>query len=183
MNKVLLIVDVQNDFCPGGALPAPFGDKIIPIINSIMDLFPTVIASRDWHPIDTIHFKKWQVHCIQNSNGADFPAKLRSDKFNLILDKGTASKDDGYSAFEATNINLTQYLKDNKIDNVYVAGLVAEFCVKNTVLDSLKFGFNTFVIKDAVEAIRQEENDFEKAFVEMEKAGATIISSQQIIAS
>lgn len=181
MNKALLIVDVQNDFCPGGALPAPYGDKIIPVINKMLDSFPTIIASRDWHPEESIHFKKWPVHCVQKSKGAEFPAQLKSDRFDLVINKGTESKDDGYSAFEATNVNLNQYLCDNKIDDVYVTGLVAEFCVKNTVLDSLKNGFNTFMIKDAVEAIRQEENDFKKALSEMENAGAKIINSEQII--
>ncbi len=180
MSKALLIVDVQNDFCPGGALPAPTGDKIIPVINNILDRFPVIIASRDWHPEDTIHFQKWPVHCVQNSKGAEFPATLNSSKFNLILDKGTASKDDGYSAFEATNKNLAEYLKNNKIDELYITGLVAEYCVKNTVLDALKYGFNVVVIKDAVEGIRKEDDDFEKAFKEMEQAGAKVIMSNEI---
>ena len=181
MNRALLVVDVQNDFCPGGALPAPTGDKVIPVINKILDKFPIVIASRDWHPKNSIHFNKWQVHCVRNTHGADFPEELNSDKFNLILEKGTASKDDGYSAFEATNKNLAQYLKDNKIDDLYVAGLTAEYCVKKTVLDSLKFGFKTFVIMDAVEGIRQNPNDFKNAFNGMQQAGAHIIDSEQLI--
>ena len=180
MNRALLIVDVQNDFCPGGALPAPFGDRIIPVINKIMDHCLLVIASRDWHPEDSSHFKKWPVHCVKNTPGADFPQQLNSNRFNLVLNKGTESKDDGYSVFEATNINLIQYQENNEIDELYVTGLVAEYCVKNTVLDSLKYGFNTFVIKDAVEAIRQEDNDFEKALGEMENAGARITRSDQL---
>lgn len=180
MNKALLVVDVQNDFCPGGALPAPEGDKVIPIINKIFDKFPMVIASRDWHPEDSVHFNKWPVHCVRNTAGAEFPALLNSDKFNIILEKGTASKDDGYSAFEATNINLVQYLKNNKIDDLYITGLTAEYCVKNTVLDALKYGFRIYVIKDAVEGIRQKQNDFEDAFSEMQRAGAKIINSDQL---
>lgn len=180
MSKALLIVDVQNDFCPGGALPAPAGNIIIPIINKILDRFPYVIASRDWHPEDTIHFQKWPVHCVQNSKGAEFPSELNSEKFNLILEKGTASRDDGYSAFEATNKNLVEYLNNNKIDELYITGLVAEYCVKNTVLDALKYGFKAIVIKDAVEGIRKEKNDFENAFKEMEQAGAKVIMSNEI---
>ena len=180
MNKALLVVDVQNDFCPGGALPTPAGDKIIPIINKILDKFPVVIASRDWHPEDSVHFNKWPVHCVRNTHGADFPNQLNSNKFSLILEKGTASKDDGYSAFEATNINLAQYLKDNKIDDLYIAGLTAEYCVKNTVLDALKYGFRIYVIKDAVEGLRQKQNDFENTFNEMQQAGAKIISIDQL---
>ena len=145
MNKALLVVDVQNDFCPGGALPAPTGDKVIPVINKILDKFPIVIASRDWHPEDSVHFNKWPIHCVRNTAGAEFPEQLNSDKFNIILEKGTASKDDGYSAFEATNINLAQYLKDNKIDDLYITGLTAEYCVKNTVLDALKYGFRIHI--------------------------------------
>ena len=180
MSNALLIVEVQNDFCPGGALPAPTGDKIIPVINKILDSFPYIIASRDWHPEQTIHFQKWPVHCVQNSKGAEFPQELNSEKFNVILNKGTASKDDGYSAFEATNKNLAEYLKSNKIDKLYVTGLVAEYCVKNTVLDALKYGFKTMVIKDAVEGIREKDEDFENAFKEMEKAGAKVIMSNEI---
>ena len=107
MNRALLIVDVQNDFCPGGALPAPTGDKVVPVINKIIDKFSNIVASRDWHPKVTVHFNKWPEHCVQNTKGADFPKELNKEKFDQIFEKGTRNIDDGYSAFEATNVDLT----------------------------------------------------------------------------
>ena len=177
MKTALLIVDVQNDFCPGGALPTPQGDIIVPVINKLMEKFSLIIASRDWHPEDTIHFNHWPVHCVKESHGADFPADLKRENIIQIFEKGTGSKDDGYSAFEATNKNLGGYLKEKEVDELYIVGLTAEYCVISTVLDALKYGFKTFVIKDAVEGIRQNIDDFDNAFEEMKNAGATIITS------
>lgn len=178
--KALFIVDLQNDFCPNGALPTPKGDIIIPVINKIMDKFDFVLASKDWHPENSEHFNKWPRHCIQNTHGAEFPAGLNAEKINKVFLKGTSDKDDGYSAFEATNENLADYLKRNDIDELYVTGLTAEYCVKQTVLDALKKGFKTYVIKDRVEGIYQHENDVENAFEEMKKAGAIILTSEDI---
>ena len=181
MNSALLVVDVQNDFCPGGALPTPQGNKVVPVINELMNKFTLVLASRDWHPESTKHFDKWPVHCVRETPGAGFPDELHIEKINQIFNKGTGAKDDGYSAFEATNHNLAEYLKKKKIDLLYVTGLTAEYCVKSTVLDALEHGFNTFVIKDAVEGIRKQKNDFENSFVEMKKAGAIIIDNSKSI--
>ena len=141
MKTALLIVDVQNDFCPGGALPTPQGDIIVPVINKLMDKFDLIIASRDWHPKDTIHFNRWPIHCVKESHGADFPADLNRENIIQIFEKGTGSKDDGYSAFEATNKNLAEYLKEKEVDELYIVGLTAEYCVKSTVLDALRNGF------------------------------------------
>jgi nicotinamidase/pyrazinamidase len=180
MQTALLIVDVQNDFCPGGALPTPKGDIVVPVINKLMDKFSLIIASRDWHPEETVHFNRWPVHCVKESHGADFPADLKREKIIQIFEKGTGSKDDGYSAFEATNKNLGEYLKENGVDELYISGLTAEYCVKSTVLDALKYGFKTFVIKDAVEGLRQNKDDFNNAIEEMKNAGAIIIISADI---
>jgi len=181
MNSVLLVVDVQNDFCPGGALPTPQGDKVVPVINELMEKFNIVIASRDWHPERTKHFEKWPVHCVRETPGAEFPNELHKDKIDLIFEKGTGIKDDGYSAFEATNYNLKDYLREKKIDELYVTGLTSEYCVKSTVIDALKHNFKTLVVKDAVEGIRKHKDDFENSFVEMEKAGAIIIDNWKLI--
>ncbi len=180
MQTALLIVDVQNDFCPEGALPTPKGDIVVPVINKLMDKFSLIIASRDWHPEETVHFNRWPVHCVKESHGADFPADLKREKIIQIFEKGTGSKDDGYSAFEATNKNLGEYLKENGVDELYISGLTAEYCVKSTVLDALKYGFKTFVIKDAVEGLRQNKDDFDNAFKEMKNAGAIIITSDDV---
>lgn len=178
--KAFLIVDLQNDFLPGGALPAEEGDRIIPVINLLQDYFELIIASRDCHPQHTAHFQKWPVHCVNGTYGADYPASLRQDKITLELQKGTGSVDDGYSAFEATNIQLGKYLTQKNIDQIIIAGLTTEYCVKNTVLDALQAGFKTFVIKDAVAAVNAFPGEEEKAWKEMEEAGALIISHQEI---
>lgn len=178
--KALFIVDMQNDFCPNGSLPAPKGDTIVPVINKLMPKFDVVLASKDWHPKNTIHFKKWPEHCIQGTDGASFHPELNRSKINKVFLKGTANRDDGYSAFEATNEKLLDYLNKNKIDTIYITGLTIEYCVKQTVLDALKYGIKTFVIKDAVEGIYQHENELTEAFSDMEKAGATLITSYKI---
>lgn len=178
--RALLIVDLQNDFLPGGALPAPDGKKIIPVVNRLMDSFELVIASKDWHPDDTIHFQKWPVHCVRKSDGASFPLELKQANISLELLKGTGNNDDGYSAFEATNIQLDRYLRENSIDELFITGLTTEYCVKNTVLDALRAGYRTYVVKDAVAAVRAFPEDEEKAWEEMAEAGAIIIDHRQL---
>ena len=178
--KALLIVDLQNDFLPGGALPAPDGKQIIPVVNKLLDRFELVIASKDWHPEDSIHFEKWPLHCLANSEGAAFPAGLEQSKINTVVLKGTRNSDDGYSAFEATNLQLNNYLAENKVDELYICGLTTEYCVKNTVLDALDANYKTYVFRDAVEAVKAKAGDEEKAWQEMQPAGASIVYSEEI---
>ncbi|MGV8137437.1 MAG: isochorismatase family protein [Mangrovibacterium sp.] len=178
--RAFLIVDLQNDFLPGGALPAAGGNEIIPVINLLQNHFKLIVASKDCHPADTIHFRKWPVHCIQGSYGADFPKDLNQDKIEQEFLKGTRNIDDGYSAFEATNFQLGEYLKKKGVGEIVIAGLTTEYCVKNTVLDALQSGFKTFVVKDAVAAVNAFPGEEEKAWEEMEKAGAVMISYRQI---
>jgi len=140
MKKALLIVDVQNDFCPGGALGVKEGDKVVSVINSIIDKFDFVISSQDWHPEESIHFEKWPPHCIANTYGADFHPALNTEKIGLKLQKGTANKDDGYSAFEATNVSFSDFLRKNNITNLYVCGLATDYCVKASALDAINHG-------------------------------------------
>lgn len=178
--KALLLVDIQNDFCPGGALPAPQGDRIIPVVNKLLDKFPYVYASQDWHPPDTVHFQKWPTHCIKDTWGAKLHTELKRDKIDKILLKGTGNKDDGYSAFEATNINFEEHLKQNKIDELYIAGLTTEYCVLNSAIDAMQKGFKTYVIQDAIEGVRQKETDVEKAIESMKQAGVRLIRSEEL---
>ena len=180
MSKALIIVDVQQDFCPGGALPAPKGNEVIPIINSLMDKFDFVIASKDWHPNETVHFNKWPVHCVRASAGAAFHKDLNEDKINEVFLKGTGNSDDGYSAFEATNIDLSHWLKKNKIDTVYISGLTTEYCVKATALDALTSGFKVYVITDAVAAVEAQAGDEKKSLKEMQDAGIQLVISGEI---
>jgi nicotinamidase/pyrazinamidase len=178
--KALLIVDVQNDFCPGGTLAVPNGDKIVPIVNQMMDSFPLVIASKDWHPKDTVHFKKWPPHCVQNTPGADFHPKLNASRIKKIFLKGTRNKDDGYSAFEATSADLGEFLRKENVTDLYVVGLATDYCVKASALDADKNGFETFVVEDAVTAVNVKPGDGEKALEEMAHAGVTLINSSEI---
>jgi nicotinamidase/pyrazinamidase len=180
MKNALLIVDVQNDFCPGGSLAVSDGDKIVSIINQIEDKFDFVISSQDWHPAATVHFEKWPPHCIAGTFGADFHPNLITDKIDLKLLKGTGNKDDGYSAFEATNVSLIDYLRKNQIKDLYVCGLATDYCVKATVLDAIENGFHTYVITDAVAAVNVEKGDDRKALNEMYLKGCTLIKSEEI---
>lgn len=173
--KALIIVDLQNDFLPGGALPAPEGNKIIPEINRIMHQFDMVVASRDWHPENSIHFDRWPHHCVRDTEGAAYPEGLDSEKINKEFLKGTGGRDDGYSAFEATSANLDIYLKENKVDELYCCGLTTEYCVKATALDAVKNGYKTCVIRNATAGVKANPGDEEKAYREMEEAGVVVI--------
>ena len=178
--KCLLIVDLQNDFCPGGALPVKDGDKIVEPINKVMDKFELVIASKDMHPEKTVHFNKWPVHCVRGTKGSEFHPDLNRGKIDFVFEKGTGNKDDGYSAFEATNKNLEEFLKENKVDELYVCGLATDYCVKATVLDALKSGFKTFVLTDCIKAVNVNPDDGEKSLKEMQDKGAILIESKEI---
>ncbi len=180
MKKALIIVDVQNDFCPGGALAVKDGDKVVPVINKILSDFDYVISSQDWHPEGSVHFDKWPVHCVANTHGADFHPDLNAGEIDLKLHKGTDNKDDGYSAFQATNASLKDYLHENHIHEVYVCGLATDYCVKATALDALHEGFHTHIITDAVAAVNAKEGDDKNALQEMYKAGATLLRSEEI---
>ncbi len=178
--KTLLIVDVQNDFCPGGALAVNDGDQVVPVINEIMDKFDLVIASKDWHPEDTVHFEIWPVHCVRNTKGAEFHPDLNAVKIDQVFLKGTGNQDDGYSAFEATNVSLDQFLKHREIDELYVAGLATDYCVKASAIDASIHGMRTYIITDAVKAVNLEAGDDTKAFQEMKEAGCRLITTDEI---
>lgn len=179
-NKALLIVDVQNDFCPGGSLGVENGDKIIPVINSIIDKFDFVITTQDWHPTDTVHFEKWPVHCVANEKGSDFHPDLNTDKVDLKLLKGTENRDDGYSAFEATNSSLIDYINKNDISSLYVCGIATDYCVKASVLDALEEGIHTAVITDAIAAVNLNPGDDKRTLDELYKKGAILVDSDEI---
>ncbi len=178
--KALIIVDVQNDFCPGGALAVPYGDKVVPVINQLSNKFPLVVASKDWHPEDSTHFGKWPVHCVAGTKGAELHAGLKTIHIHETLLKGTSGKDDGYSAFEASNLDFAEYLRKKGVTQLYVTGIATEYCVKATALDSLSNGFETFLITDAIEGVRAKEGDVEAALKEMMQKGVKMISSSEL---
>ncbi len=178
--KGMLVVDVQNDFCPGGALAVPKGDRVVPVINGLMDRFQFVVASKDWHPRDSVHFKKWPPHCVQNTGGAEFHPQLNSGKIRQVFLKGTRNRDDGYSAFEATSDDLATVLRDNGITDLYVTGLATDYCVRASALDAVKKGFHTYVVTDAVEAVNVNPDDGNKALEEMKKSGVELVASSDV---
>ncbi|MFO7852132.1 MAG: isochorismatase family protein [Bacteroidota bacterium] len=176
--EALIIVDVQNDFCPGGALPAPKANEIIPVINEMMNIFDIIVASRDVHPPDSKHFDKWPPHCVEGTKGALFHPDLNITKIQKGFHKGTSGKDDGYSAFEATNENLNDYLLKKKVTDVYITGLTTEYCVKNTALDAVRSGFNTWLVTDAIAAVEPGSDNEAEALNEMKNAGIKLIESK-----
>ncbi len=178
--KALLVVDVQNDFCPGGALAVPHGDNVVPVINDLMRRFEIVVASKDWHPPDSVHFQKWPRHCIRDTQGAAFHPQLASERIGEVFLKGTRNKDDGYSAFEATSGDLESALKTKSVDALYVVGLATDYCVRASALDALKKGFRTYVVTDAVAAVNVGPDDGNKALEEMRRAGAKLITSRDV---
>jgi nicotinamidase/pyrazinamidase len=177
--SALLVVDVQNDFCPGGALAVADGDAIIPVINAWMPRFATVVASRDWHPANSVHFSRWPPHCVAGTYGAHFRVGLDTGRFLLVLDKGTDNLDDGYSAFEATSEDLESWLRSRDIEMLYVCGLATDYCVLQTVLDALRLGFGVTVIRDGIAAVEVNPGDGQRARDAMKAAGALFVPSGQ----
>lgn len=191
LRKALIIVDVQNDFCPGGALAVNGGDKIVAPINKMVELAvnvgAAVFATRDWHPEKTSHFKDfggvWPAHCVQGTKGAEFHPGLDLKDKAIILSKGVGNGEDAYSGFNAEAGDgrlLIEFLHEWGVDTVYVAGLATDYCVKETVLDAIKKGFKTFLIDDCCRAVNINPNDGGNAVRNMMTAGATIISSDNV---
>ena len=180
MKKVVLIVDVQNDFCPGGSLAIKEGNEIVPVINGLMDKMDVVIATQDWHPEGSTHFEDWPVHCVANTVGAELNPKLDAEKIDQIVLKGTGHDDPGYSAFDATNISLEDYLKEQNVGSLYVVGLATDYCVRASALDACKLGIHTYVVTDAIAAVNLEENDDKSALDEMYKAGCLLVESKDV---
>ncbi len=178
--KALLIVDVQNDFCTGGTLAVPDGENVVPVINTLMNRFSLIVASKDWHPENTKHFEKWPKHCVQNTFGAAFHPQLDAERIQEVFLKGTGSEDDGYSAFEATNNNLEEFLRSHKVDDLYVCGLATDYCVLSSALDAHKNGFNVLVVEDAVLGVDVVKGDVERAIEEMKHMGIIFIPSEQV---
>jgi nicotinamidase/pyrazinamidase len=178
--RALIVVDVQNDFCPGGALAVPGGDHVVAPLNKLIREFiergDMVFKSRDWHPPKTRHFAQyggtWPVHCVQNTPGAEFHRDLLDDPRIRVVSKGMGDED-SYSAFDGTD--LADVLREQGVEEVWIGGLATDYCVKNTVLDALREGFKVKAISDAMRAVEIQPGDGERAIQEMRRAGAEII--------
>lgn len=200
MAKALILVDLQNDFFPGGALGVQDGDKILPVIQKLLNQkWDAIVASKDWHPADhgsfaDTHGKKpgdhvilggvdqvlWPKHCIQGTVGAEFASGWDVTKIQKVINKGTDREIDSYSAFfdnqHKKNTGLEDYLRKKNITELYLAGLATDYCVKNTTLDALELGFRVYVIKEGCRAVNLQANDGERALDEMKKHGAHILN-------
>jgi nicotinamidase/pyrazinamidase len=181
--RALVVVDVQNDFCPGGALAVAEGDEVVAPLNKLIEEFlergEPVFKSRDWHPEKTKHFAAfggtWPVHCVQNTKGAEFHPDLLDSPHIRVVSKGLGDTD-CYSAFDETDLALQ--LHRLGVEEVWVGGLATDYCVKSTVLDALKEGFRVKAIENAMRAVEVNPGDGERAIAEMRNAGAEIVESE-----
>jgi len=204
MKEALILVDIQNDFCPGGSLAVDDGDKIVQVVNQLQKKFDLVVATQDWHPADHVSFAAnhenknpgefialgesqqilWPVHCAQGSKGAEFVSTLDTEKVNRVFQKGTDKMVDSYSGFFDNDHNsstgLGDYLKEKGVEEVYVTGLATDYCVKFTALDAVNLGFKTNLVLDACRGVNLSAGDVEKAVEELKAAGVKVISSKDI---
>ena len=202
--NALIVVDMQNDFCPGGALAVPDGDRVVPVINKLIEVFDNVIFTQDWHPaghssfvsshVDKEPFEEiqmpygpqvlWPDHCIQGTSGAAFHPDLNHNKSQLILRKGFHKDIDSYSAFyendHKTSTGLAGYLRDRGIHTLNITGLAADFCVKWTVLDACKEQFKVNVVEDAVRGL-DVDGSLARAWEEMDDEGANRTDSTSLL--
>ncbi len=184
----LVIVDVQNDFCPGGALAVADGDQVAALLSDYAASFAAagvpVFATRDWHPARTSHFKVyggiWPVHCVQNTFGAEFHAALRLPPGAVVVSKGSAADVDSYSGFDGVDgggAGLAQLLRAQAVDEIFIGGLATDYCVKQTVLDGLKHGFSVVLLRDAIRGVDLAPGDSARALDEMRRAGVRTLAA------
>lgn len=188
--KALLIVDVQNDFCPGGALPVPEGDKVVPVLNRYIEIFLKknlpIFASRDWHPEKTKHFEEfggiWPRHCIQGTRGAEFHPELNLPRQTIVISKGMDPNKDSYSVFDGFDSKGKEFkdiLYFLGVVELYVGGLATDYCVKESTLDALRNGFKVKILIDAVRGVNRDSSH--KAVEEMVKEGAVKVTFEKVL--
>lgn len=210
MKKALLLIDLQNDFCPGGALPVNEGDHVIAVANRAIEACVaagiTVIASQDWHPENHGSFAVnantkvgeigelngctqiwWPVHCVQGTAGADFHPALNQSAIQWIVQKGTDSEIDSYSAFfdngHQRKTELNEWLQANHITHLTILGLATDYCVKFSVLDAIALGYHTEVLVDGCRGVNLSPDDSESALREMAQQGAILTDMTQFLAT
>jgi nicotinamidase/pyrazinamidase len=175
--EALIEVDVQNDFCPGGALAVEHGDEVVERLNRMAPEYELVVATRDWHPPDHGSFSErggtWPVHCVQGTPGAELHPGLDHDAIDAVIDKGQDPGTEGYSGFEGTG--LADLLREHGVDRVHVGGLALDYCVKNTALDARREGFDVVVHLDATRAVDVRPGDGERAVAELRDAGVEVV--------
>lgn len=176
----LLITDLQNDFCPGGALAVAGGDEIVKPINRLMPFFSLVAATQDWHPPGHVSFREkegpWPTHCVQNTRGAELHPRLKRDHIHLLVQKADRMDRDAYSGFQDTL--LADELKNNGIKRIFLCGLATDYCVKRTALDALRLGFEVVVLTDLIRGVNVYFQDDLKALDKMKQAGVQLMRSE-----
>ncbi|MGC4031952.1 MAG: bifunctional nicotinamidase/pyrazinamidase [Tepidisphaeraceae bacterium] len=204
MKRALIVVDIQNDFLPGGALAVPDGDAVIPLANALMPRFDLVAATQDWHPASHGSFAAnhagktvfeqatlaglpqtlWPVHCVQETRGAAFADALNTAAFDRIFQKGTDEQIDSYSGFFDNNrrraTGLGNYLRTQSVGEVFVIGLATDYCVKATAIDARHLGFAVTLIEDACRGVNLTATDVADAIGEMKAAGVAVIHSSEL---
>jgi nicotinamidase/pyrazinamidase len=183
----LVVVDLQNDFCPGGALAVREGDRVVAAVNRLLPLFRHTVFTRDWHPPDHASFSphprfvdgSWPVHCVAGTPGAALHAGVRLPAGAIVVDKGTEPVREAYSGFQGTG--LAEKLRERSVARLFVAGLATDYCVKETVLDALGAGFEAFVIRDAVRGVDAPPGSADRALEEMGRRGARIVASEDLL--
>ncbi|HBE46601.1 Pyrazinamidase/nicotinamidase [uncultured spirochete] len=205
MESALIVVDIQNDFCPGGVLAVPDGDAIIPAANSLLAAYPISVLTQDWHPLNHCSFASakslppfsldtsaeppnvlWPDHCVAGTKGADFHPALQSWKARFIIRKGTRKELDSYSAFfendGVTPTGLSGLLSSLGIQRVLVCGLATDYCVKATALDARRVGFKVVIVEDAIKGIDANPGDIDKAKTQMRDAGCVFAKTHELLA-
>jgi nicotinamidase/pyrazinamidase len=202
--KALILVDIQNDFVPGGALAVPAGDEVVAVANRVQEHFDVVVATQDWHPDDHGSFAAnhdakrpgdiinlhglrqtlWPHHCVQETRGADFVTDLETDRIEEVFQKGTDPRIDSYSGFfdngRRRSTGLGDFLKARGVNEVYVMGLATDYCVKFTALDAVELGFTTRLIEDGCRGVELKEGDSDNALEEMRQKGVELLRSAEI---
>jgi nicotinamidase/pyrazinamidase len=175
--EALIVVDVQNDFCPGGALAVAEGDQVVGPVNELAERTGFVVATRDWHPRDHSSFADqggpWPVHCVQDTPGAELHPGLRRDLIDVVIDKGQVRELEGYSGFEGTE--LERLLRERDVDTVHVAGLALDVCVRATALEARRAGWRVVLHRAATRAVDVQPGDGERAVEELREAGVEVV--------
>ncbi len=198
MKRALLLIDLQNDFMPGGALAVPAGDAVVAVANQVMPLFELVVATKDWHPANHGSFASqhsgstigdvidlngmrqilWPDHCVQNTTGAELVASLNARRIDKVFPKGMDRGVDSYSGFfdngHRNSTGLADFLKQQNVDEITIMGLATDYCVKFTALDARALGFTTRLLMEGVRGVEIHTGDCEKAIAEMRDAGVEI---------
>ena len=204
MKRALILVDIQNDFVPGGALAVRDGDKVVPVANRIQKAFDLVVATQDWHPANHGSFASqhpgtkpgdvidlngipqvlWPNHCVQGSSGAEFHPKLDRSHVAKIFQKGVDPDIDSYSAFfdngHRRGTGLAEYLRSQEVTDIYIAGLATDYCVKYTSLDGRTLGLNVFIVEDGCRGVNLNPGDSATAIDQMRAAGVTVVTSNDV---